>query len=154
MADVVVTIPISDISYKSWLNSSYIAESIRDSEGNSLIKQFELGPDQKDVFNDMIIEATREVLKLYVGRQGDVEGTAFEISTNNATYRFREGEPVLPHSDALKSSLAEDTKNAIYTYVSALWFKMKNTESQVSHLMDRYNKIANNIDINLYKLHD
>lgn len=154
MADVVVNIDISLVSYKTWLTTSYMASSIITEDGKPLIVSNELGPDQEDAFDDMIKEAAREISKLFLSRQGDVTGTPFEFATTEVIYRFAEGEPVLKQAAAIKDTLNEDVKNALFIYVTYLWLKIKNNKEQSEFLISRYNKLTDNINIHLYKLHD
>ena len=154
MADVVVNIVVSSVSYKAWLNTSYIGSGLLDANGKPLIKITELGNDQEDAFTEFMEEATRELLKIFLSRQGDVSGVPFEYDGVNAIYRFNEGVPLLPQAAAIKNALYEDAKNALYTYVTILWFKVKFNEAQLTMLMDRYNKLTNNIENHLYRLHD
>lgn len=154
MADVVITIPVSAVSYTTWLRTSYIGRSLVTEEGVPLIQTTELGPDQEDAMSDFLDEATREVLKLFVSRQGDAEGTPFEYDGVNAIYRFLEGEPVLNQSDAIKSALSEDVKNALFTYVTTLWFELKANDVQGSLMMGKFIKISRDILSNLHRLHD
>lgn len=153
MADVVVTIDISDVSYTSWLRTSIVGGS-KVEGGVSLIESNEMGPDQLDAFNNFITESCREVLKVYASRQGDATGTPFEKTDTQVIYRFNEETPVLPQAVSLKETLNEDTKNAIYTFITLLWFKVKDNEKMVAYLTERYEKLVGNIDHSLYKLHD
>lgn len=153
MADVVVTIPISDVSYTTWLRTSQIGASLS-KEGVPLPDSAEMGPDQEDAFANFTDEASREVLKVYVSRQGDATGDPFEQTATDIIYRFNEAIPVLPQAATIKSSLGEDTKNAIYTFITILWFKLKMNEDQLIYLKERYEKLVSNIENHLYKLHD
>lgn len=153
MADVAVTISISTVSYQAWLRTSYIGISL-EREGVPMLKETELGPDQADALADFMDESSREVLKVFLSRQGDAAGTPFEISSTEVVYRFNEETPVLPQASAIKSALDEDVKNALYTYATLLWFKLKMNQDQIALLLERYNKLTSNIDIHLYKLHD
>lgn len=154
MADVVVSISVSSVQYTSWLRTSYIALSQVSEDGMPMIEQFELGPDQKDAFDNFMDESTREVSKLFSSRQGDATGIPFSYDGATVAYRFNEGEPVLTQADALKSQLGEDVKNAIYSYVSVLWFNTKGKEKLEGYFRGKYEKLARNIDRNLYLLHD
>jgi hypothetical protein len=154
MADVVITIPVSGISYTSWLRTSYVASALKTEDGTPLIKSIELGPDQEDALADFMEEATREILKLFLSRQGDATGVPFEYDGTDAIYRFNEETPVLPQASAIKDSLEEDVKNAIFTYVTMLWYKLKLNKDQIALLVSRYEKVATNINNHLYKLHD
>lgn len=154
MADVVITIPVSAVSYTTWLRTSYISSALVSGDGTPLIKSGELGPDQEDALSDFMEEATREVLKLFLSRQGDVAGVPFSYDGTDVIYRFNEEAPVLPQAAAIKDSLEEDVKNAIFTYVTMLWYKLKLNADQIALLVNRYEKVAKNIDRHLYKLHD
>lgn len=154
MADVVVTIEVSSVQYTAWLRTSYIASSQISENGTPMVEQFELGPDQEDALINFLDESTREVSKLFSSRQGDVTGTPFEYDGTDAVYRFNEGEPVLGQAVALKSQLDEDVKNAIFSYLSVLWFNAKNKDELVLYFRSKYEKIASNIERNLYLLHD
>lgn len=154
MADVTVDIAVSLVSYKAWLNTSYIGISLVTDKGVPLIGSTELGVDQEDAFTNFMEEATREVLKVFLSRQGDVAGVPFSYDGVNAIYKFNEETPVLTQAAAIKDSLEEDVKNAIFVYTSFLWFKNKNNKDQIAFMMERYSKLTKNIDIHLYKLHD
>lgn len=154
MADVTVDILVNSVSYKTWLSSSYISMGMTGKDGQPLIVANELGMDQEDAFTNFMEEAVREVLKVFLSRQGDVAGVPFEYDGINAIYRFNEETPVLPQAAAIKNALYEDTKNALFVYVSMLWFKMKENDKQVEYMLERYNKLTTNINIHLYKLHD
>lgn len=154
MADVVITIPVSSVQYTTWLRSSYIALSQISEGGTPMVDQFEFGPDQKDALDNFLDESTREVSKLFVSRQGDVAGVPFEYDGTNVIYRFKEGEPILPQAAALKSQLNEDVKNAIYSYLSVLWFNVKDKNDVEKFFRNKYEKLASNIERSLYSLHD
>ena len=154
MADVTITISFDALSYQTWLRTSYAAVAFTDDEGNPLINANEFGKDQEDAFNNFIEEAAMEVLKVFLSRQGDVTGVPFEISATEVSYRFNEETPVLPQAAAIKSALGEDVKNAIFSYVTYLWYKLKLNEKQISLMEGRYEKVLSNIDRHLYKLHD
>lgn len=154
MADVTIDITISLVSYKAWLTTSYISTSLVGGDGTPLIVTNELGPDQEDAFVSFFDEAAREVLKVFLSRQGDAAGTPFEKTATNAIYRFKEETPVLPQATAIKDSLTEDVKNALFTYVTYLWLNLKKNNEQAMVIFSRYQKLTKDIDINLYKLHD
>jgi hypothetical protein len=154
MADVTIDISISLVSYKAWLTTSYIATSLVGDGGTPLIANNELGPDQEDAFANFFDEAAREVLKVFLSRQGDAAGVPFEKTATNAIYRFAEAIPVLPQASAIKDSLTEDVKNALFAYVTYLWLNIKKNAAQAAIVYTRYQKLTKDIDINLYKLHD
>lgn len=152
--DVVIDIPITDVQYTSWLRTSYIGLSMVSEAGTPQVEQNELGTDQEDALKNFLEEATREVAKIFISRQGDVTGVPFEYDGTNAIYRFNEGEPVLPQASAIKSALDEDVKNALYAYVTFLWFKLKSNPDQITGMMNKYQKIVTDIQGNIYRLHD
>ena len=155
MADVVVTISVSSVQYRDWLRTSYTAMSQVSEAGTPMIDMLELGPDQEDVFLDLMEESTREVLKLFSSRQGDVSGVPFEYDpTTDVIYRFNEGEPVLAHAASLKSQLNEDVKNALFSYVTAMWFDFKGNSDISGYYFSKFEKLATDIERNLYLLHD
>jgi hypothetical protein len=154
MADVVITIPVSDVSYTTWLRTSYIGKSLVTKDGVPLIQTNELGPDQEDALVNFMEEATREVEQLFISRQGDATGVPFEYNGTDVTYRFKEGEPVLTQAVAIKSTLEEDVKNALFAYVTMLWFKLAGNDEQSGAMMEKYIKLTTNILGNLYRLHD
>ena len=154
MADVTVDIEISLVNYKTWLTTSYISSVIVSEDGKPLIKNNELGPDQEDAVTSFMEEAAREVLKLFLSRQGNVTGVPFTFDGSNAIYLFNEELPALIQAEAIKSALNEDIKNALFTYVTALWLKIKGNEKQYEFLMSRFEKFSMNINNHLYKLHD
>lgn len=154
MADVTVDITISLVSYKAWLTTSYIANSLVGGDGTPLIVSNEMGPDQEDAFVSFIDEAANEILKVFSSRQGDAEGVPFQKTATNIIYRFREETPILPQAESIRNSLTEDVKNALFTYVTYLWLKIKKNEEQAKSIAERYQKLTKNIDNHLYKLHD
>ena len=152
--DVTVTIPVSSVQYTTWLRTSYIGMSMTSDAGTPMVEQTELGTDQEDALRNFLDEATREVAKIFSSRQGDVTGIPFEYDGTNAIYRFKEGEPVLNQAVTLKSQLEEDTKNAIFAWVTYLWFKLKGNTTHISGMMAKYQRLAEDIQANLYRLHD
>lgn len=152
--DITVNIPVTEISYTTWLRTSYIGFGLVDDKGNSLISTIEIGPDQKDFFQNVMQQAVREVLKSFVTRQGDVNGVPFSYDGTNAIYRFNECEPVLPQADALKSELTEDVRNAIFAFVTMMWFKLKGNEKYAGLFMSEFSDLQNSIQGILHRLHD
>lgn len=123
-------------------------------EGIPLIVNNELGPDQEDVLTNFMDEASREVLKSFVSRQGNVSGIPFQKTATDVTYRFKEETPLLPQALALKETLTEDVKNALFLYVTFLWLKIKKNNDQAQFFYDRYQKTINDITGCIYLLHD
>lgn len=154
MADVVVTIPVTGVSYRAWLRTSYISSSVLSGDGNPMIEDVEFGPDQEDALNDFLEEATREVLKVFMTRQGDATGIPFEYDGTNATYRFNEAIPLLNQASSIKSALNEDVKNAIFSYVTYLWFKHKGNDKQAELMVNKYSKLSSDIHSHIHRLHD
>lgn len=154
MADVVITIPVSSVQYTTWLRTSYIGLSEVSDAGTPMVEQIELGTDQEDALRNLLDEAVREVARIFTTRQGDVNGIPFEYDGTNAIYRFNEGEPVLPHADALKNILNEDVKNAIFSFVTFLWFKLKGDDKHTAAYMSKFERLSVEIQGHLYTLHD
>lgn len=154
MADVVIKIPVSSIQYTAWLRTSYIGKAVVSEGGTSMVEQMELGVDQGDALMDFLDEATREVLKVFLSRQGDVTGVPFEYDAVNVTYRFNEATPVMKQAVAIKEALKEDVRNAIFSYVAFLWFQTQGIDKQSAYVLSRYEKLVSNIDRHLYNLHD
>lgn len=154
MADITITIQASSVQYTTWLRTSYISLSQISESGMPKIELIELGPDQLDAFINFWNESIKEVSKLFSSRQGDAEGAPFEYSDSTATYRFKATEPTLNQQSTLEIQLTEDVKDAIYSYLSILWFNTKGMESAKVFFSSKYDKLAQNIERNLYLLHD
>lgn len=154
MADVTVDITIGLVSYKTWLTTSYIATSLVGGDGTPLIISNEMGPDQEDAFSVFIDEAAIEVLKLFTSRQGNVSGTPYTKSATNVIYLFKEETPLLPQAAAIKATLNEDVKNALFAYVTFLWLKMKKNNDQAEFIYARYQQLTDSILGNIHRLHD
>jgi len=154
MADVTITISVSSVKYISWLRTSLIGLSKKAQSGLPLIVENELGPDQEVSILNFMDEAVREVAKLFVSRQGDVTGIPFEYDGTDAKYRFNEAPPLLPQASAVKSIMNEDVKNAIFSYVAYLWFKLMNDEVNMTLFLGKYTALTVDIQNNLYRLHD
>jgi len=152
--DVVINIPVSNVQYTTWLRTSYIGLSLVSDAGTPNVEQTELGIDQEDAFINFLDEATREVAKYFISRQGDVNGVPFEYDGTNAVYRFNECEPILKQALSIKSALNEDVKNAIFSWVAYLWFKHKGNDYHVSALMSKHKKLITDIQGHLHRLHD
>ena len=154
MADVVTNIPVSSVQYTTWLRTSYIGMSMVSEAGTPQIDMTALGTDQEDALNNFLDEAVREVAKLFTSRQGDAEGTPFEYDGSNAIYRFLETEPLIPQAASVKSQLSQDVQNAIYAWVTYLWFKLKGNGDHTAAMLDKYQRLATDIQGHLYRLHD
>lgn len=152
--DITINIPVTAISYTTWLRTSYVGFGLVDEKGKSLISTIEIGPDQKDFFQNVMEQASREVLKSFVTRQGDVNGVPFSYDGTNAIYRFNECEPVLPQADALKSELTEDVRNALFTYVTMIWFRLKGNEKYAGLFLSEFSDLQRSIQGILHRLHD
>ncbi len=152
--DIQVGIPVTDIAYTTWLRTSYVGFGLIDAEGKSLVATIEIGPDQTDFFRNVMNQAAREVLKSFVTRQGDVSGVPFEYNGASLIYRFKEGEPVLPQAAALKSELEEDVRNAVFTFVTMMWFKLKGNEKYAGLFMSEFADLQKSIQGILHRLHD
>lgn len=154
MADITVTINVSDVSYRTWMATSYIGKNLVTKDGVPLIGMTELGPDQEDIFEDFMGQAANEILKLFLSRQGKTTGIPFEYDGTTVTYRFEKGLPALGHSSTLEAKLADDVQDALFTFVTILWFESKNAQSQTSYLTQRFTSLSNDISANIYRLHD
>lgn len=154
MADYQISIEFEMMEYLAWLRSSYLVLSQISEGGTPMIDQLELGLDQRDIFTSFWTESALEVSKLFTTRQHDVNGVPFEFSSNDAIYRFNEGEPVLTQAAAIKAQMNEDVKQAIYCYIAMMWFKLKQLNFAVDYYSDKYAKLALDIKRNLYYLHD
>lgn len=154
--DIEINVDVSSVSYRSWLRTSYMGSSISDKNGMPMIEDVELGLDQEDAFNDFLSEASKKVLGLFTSRQATVNGLPYESSATELTYRFKEGEPSLPANltTSLTTTLTEDTKEAVYSYISYLWFGVKNMQNVSAEYMAKYIALSDNIERLLYKLHD
>lgn len=152
--DVTINISLSDVSYKSWLHTSYVGKTIAGKDGASLIETIELGIDQEDIFTEFINQAAFDINKMLSTRQGDAEGVPFEKTSTDVTYRFLERVPYLKHSATIKSILADDIKEALFTYVTALWFNSKSMTDNYAFMQGRYEVLKSSITSSLYLLHD
>lgn len=154
MADVTVDITISMVSYKAWLTTSYIATTMVGEGGTPIIVNNELSPDQEDAFTVLLDEATRELLKVFASRQGNVSGTPFEKTSTHVIYRFKEETPLLPQAASIKEALNEDVKNALFSWITFQWLNMKNNDKQSAFVFARYQRLIQDISGNIHRLHD
>lgn len=154
MADAVITIQASDVLFSSWLRTSYIALSNQGESGKPLIDLLELGRDEKDIFNELLSEAAKDILKLFTPRQDGVIGTPFSLDVNgNIIYRFSENTPALSSATQMKLLLTESVKQAIYTYVAFNWLNMKG-HNYSQFVYTKYLMFCDDIKGLLYQLHD
>lgn len=154
MADATITVAVSDVSYSAWIRTSYLAMSNISQKGYPLIDLLELGKDEKDIFNEFVAEAAKEILKIFVPRQDNVTGSPFSIDVSgNIVYRFIENTPILPNATVLKITLTEAVKQAIYNYVAANWLNMKGVE-YAKFAYAKFEMLSDEIKGILYTLHD
>lgn len=152
MADVTVTIEISDVSYQSWLRTSYAGTALNLEK--PLLVLAELGPDQEDAFYNILDEAAIAVLKVFSGRQGSIAGTPFTITDTEVSYTYFEREPVLKQAAAIKAELNKAIKEALFSYITSMWLSLKGMNDISVLIMQKYHEFLKDIDVSLYKLHD
>ena len=146
--DVTTTIEFSSVKWIAWIQSSHVATA----DGKLLT--VEIGPDQEDVFMNLMGEACQQVLRVFSGRQGDVGGVPYEKSETQVTYRFREEEPVLTQAESIKTALAKDVEVALYSFVASNFFALKKNDEMSTYFISKFDNAIINIDNHLYRLHD
>lgn len=154
MITATITIQVSDVSFQTWMRTSYIAMSQISQSGAPLIDLLELGRDERDVFDNLVKEAANEILKIFASRQDNVIGSSFTIDLDGAiTYKFSENTPILSNATNLKLILQENVKQALYNYVAFNWLSSKG-QDYAKFVYDKYLQFCEDIKATLYLLHD
>lgn len=156
MADVVVTITRQEIYAEIGRRSALATETdpfYKDREARD--KQLhQLHGESDRITGDYVSVAAKEVLKLFVSRQGDVTGVPYENDGTNITYRFNEASPVLNHAVSIKARLTANVKEALIQYVLFMAYKGDNNSDKVAMTLSSFRSLSNEIMGDLYRLHD
>ena len=103
---------------------------------------------------NLLKEAAKEVLRCFVSRQGDAIGVPYEVSSTTVTYRFAEATPVLTQADAIKTRLAENTRDAIVYFIMAALYKTDGNTNKLALMQQKCVELINELTGDLYRLHD
>ena len=156
MADVVITIPIADVFKIVARKTSLITETdpfyanmTTEQKQNS-----QLHGEGDRITLDLLNEATREVLKHYVSRQGDATGVPFEVTATDVIYRFNEATPLLTQAAAIKLRLINNTKDAIVYFIMTALYKTDGNVNKMALMQAKCAELINELTGDLYRLHD
>lgn len=156
MADVVITVDISDVFKSVARRTSFISETDTFySQKNTEQKQLsQLHGESDRITSDLMDEAAKEILKSYISRQGDAIGVPFEKTSTSIIYRFSEASPALTQAAAIKSRLQNNTKDAIIYYILSALYKMDGNENKLVEMQAKCAELINELSGDLYRLHD
>lgn len=161
MADIVITIPITTVFKEVARRSSVAAETDPFYKGSTTEKKqySQLHGEGDRITSDFLKEASKEVLKAYVSRQGDVTGAAFEydlVSSGNIIYRFAESSVPLETNQtaALTTRLQNNTKDALVYYVLVSLYRTDGNVNKEVEMLKKALELIDNLTGDLYRLHD
>jgi hypothetical protein len=161
MADIVITVPISNI-FREVSRRSSLATSIDPFYANKTTQEKQKSQLQGEgdrITSDFTKEASKEVLKVFLSRQGDVNGLGYEYDLNdsgNIVYRFAENDDPLPSNQtlAIKTRLIDNTEDAIIHYVLSLLYKTDGNAAKETEMLEKAYRLINMITGDLHRLHD
>jgi len=156
MADVVITVAITDV-YKLVARRSSVTSQTDPAYANASTekKQYsQLHGESDRITGDLLDEATKEVLRCFVSRQGDVTGVPFEKTATDIIFRFAEGEPVLKQASAIKTRLTKNVRDALVYHILAALYKMDGNTNQATINHGKCRELIDELMGDLYRLHD
>lgn len=161
MADIVITIPISNV-FKEVARRSAVTTSTDPFYANKTAseKQYsQLHGEGDRITSDFTKEAAKEVLKAFISRQGDVTGLAYEYNlsdSGNIIYRFAENSDPLPtnQTTAITTRLTDNTEDAIMHYVLASLYKTDGNASKEKEMLVKALALIDMLTGDLHRLHD
>lgn len=161
MADIVITVPISNV-FREVARRSALATStdLFYSKKTTEEKQLsQLHGEGNRITTDFTKEAAKEVLKVYISRQGDVTGLGYEYDlsdSGNIVYRFAENsDPLSTNQTAsIKTRLIDNTEDAIIHYVLATLYKTDGNMPKEKEMLAKALQLINMITGDLHRLHD
>jgi len=161
MADIEIIIPISNV-FREVGRRSALATSTDNYYSNKSVQEkqnSQLQGEGDRITSDFVKEASKEVLKVFLSRQGDVTGQAFEYdlaSSGNIIYRFSENSDPLPANQTLsiKTRLTDNVEDALINYVLALLYKTDGNKDKEQSTLEKAYMLINLITGDLLRLHD
>ena len=162
MADIVLEVAISSI-YKEVARRSSVAtetDAYYVSKGTETKQYSQLHGEGDRITSDFTKEAAKEVLKAFVGRQGDVSGLGFEYNTpanpNMIIYRFAENSDPLPsnQTEAIKTRLKDNVEDAIIYYVLVSLYRTDGNQAKEQITLQKALELIDILSGDLHRLHD
>lgn len=156
MADVVITITIAEV-FKLVAQRTSVATETDPFYANMSTEQrqySQLHGESDRLTLNLLKEAAKEVLRCFVSRQGDAAGVPYEITSTTVVYRFAEGTPVLTQAAAIKTRLAENTRDAIVYFIMAALYKTDGNVNKMALMQAKTVELINELTGDLYRLHD
>lgn len=161
MADIVITVPIKTVYREVARRSSVAAETDPFYKGASTeTKQYsQLQGEGDRITGDFLKEASKEVLKAYISRQGDAIGAGYEYNvadSGNIIYRFSESEVPLSTNQtvAITDRLQNNTKDALVYYVLVSLYRTDGNVTKEKEMLAKALELIDNLSGDLYRLHD
>lgn len=161
MADITVTLGLSDIYREVARRSAVVTATdpfyVSKSETDKQKSQLQGEGDR--ITRNFVEEGAKETLKVYVSRQGDVSGVAYEFDladSGDIVYRFAENDDPLPtnQTSAITSRLTDNTKDAIIYYTLYSLYRTDGNSKKMEEMYAKVLELVNLITGDLYRLHD
>jgi len=161
MADIVITVPITNV-FKEVARRSSIATETDPfySQKTTEEKQYsQLHGEGDRVSTDFLKEASKEVLKAFISRQGDVVGVAYEYDladSGNIIYRFAENSDPLATNQtaAITTRLSDNTEDAIIYYVLVSLYRTDGNITKEKEMLFKAMELIDLLSGDLHRLHD
>jgi len=161
MADITITVPIANV-FKEVARRTSVATETDPFYANKSTedKQYsQLHGEGDRITSDFTKEASKEVLKAFISRQGDVAGVAFEYdlaSSGNIVYRFAESDDPLPSNQtaAITNRLQSNTEDAIIYYVLVSLYRTDGNVPKEQLMMQKALELIDLLSGDLHRLHD
>lgn len=156
MADITISLTIADI-FKEIARRTSVATETDGYYAQKTTEQrqySQLHGEGDRITTDLVNEASKEVLRCFISRQGDVVATPFNNDGTNISYSFSEGTPPVGHSDVIQDRLKRNCKDAIIYYVLAALYKMDGNTDKAVIMQSKFDQLINELTGDLYRLHD
>lgn len=160
MTDITIVIDIPDVirevSRRSTLatqNDPFYTERSTEARQYSQLQEGR-------ITDDFISEAAKEVLKVYLSRQGNVISPGFECNSptnpDMIVYRFLENKNPLSTNQtaSIKARLVDNTKDAIIYHVLGLLYKTDGNTPKAEIMLAKAMELTEVITGDIHRLHD
>ncbi len=161
MADIVITIAIADVYAEIARRTAITTETDPFyAQATTEKKQYsQLHGEGDRITRNFIEEASKEVLKAFISRQGDVVAAGYEfdlIDSGNIVYRFAENASPLEANQtaAITSRLQDNTEDAIIYYGMVSLYRTDGNINKHDECQAKCLKLIDELSGDLYRLHD
>lgn len=161
MADIVITVSIASVYAEIARRTAIATETDPFYKGATTEqKQYsQLHGEGDRITRNFIQEASKEVLKVYKSRQGDVTAAGYEFDlagSGNIIYRFAESASPLETNQtaAITTNLQDNTEDAIIYYGLLSLYRTDGNGNKYAACQVKCDNLIGELSGDLYRLHD